>query len=191
MQVFGNVKLSSAFGLAAILLTGQMAQAANYPLEITNLKPAGTAGSPASSRIYHAYPGLVYNIRAAVVGGAYPYTYSLTGAPSGMTIDAQTGEINWPSPTGAATPTLVVVDSEGTRVTSAWTVTAATTNFRFVDVVNGRASSANGCSSSCGTGDAASPWRTSGTSTATRRRSARSSTSRPGRIASPTCRVTT
>lgn len=162
MQVFGNMKLSSAFGLAAILLTGQVAHAANYPLEITNIKPSGTGSMPAEARIYHAYPGLVYNIRAGVIGGAYPYTYSLTGAPSGMTINAQTGEITWPSPTGAATPTLVVVDSEGTRVTSAWTVTAATTRFKFVDAANGRPSSSNGCSSNCGTGAVDSPWRSLG-----------------------------
>ena len=162
MHVFGNMKLSSAFGLATILLTGQMAFAANYPLEITNIKPAGTGGMSANARIYHAYPGLVYNIRAAVVGGAYPYTYSLTGAPGGMTINAQTGEINWPSPSGTATPTLVIVDSEGTRVTSTWTITAATTRFKFVDAASGRPSSSNGCSSSCGTGAVDSPWRSLG-----------------------------
>lgn len=160
MQVFGNVKLLSAFGLAAILLGGQTANAANYPLEITNIKPSGTGGMSADSRIYHAYPGLVYNIRAAAVGGAYPYTYSLTGAPAGMTINAQTGEINWASPTGTANPTLAVVDSEGTRVTAAWSIATSTSGFKFVDAVNGRTSAQNGCSSSCGTGDIASPWRT-------------------------------
>ena len=159
MRMFGNKKVLSALGFAALLFGGR-AEAANYPLEITNIRPAGSAGMASHARIYHAYPGLVYNIRAAVVGGAYPYTYSLTGAPSGMTINAQTGEINWPSPSGSATPTLVVVDSEGTRVQQSWTVTASTAAFRFVDAASGRNASSNGCSSSCGTGMVDSPWRT-------------------------------
>ncbi len=155
---FATGKVLAAVGLAGLFLAAQ-AQAANYALEITNIKPAGTV-IPANHRIYRAYPGFVYNIRAAVIGGAYPYTYSLSNAPAGMTINAQTGEINWPSATGNATPTLTVVDSEGTRATATWSITTSSTGFRFVDAAAGRPSASNGCSSSCGTGAIDSPWRT-------------------------------
>src|SRR4029450_11310559 len=130
---FGNAKLLGALGLAAVVFGAQSAHAANYPLRITNVKPAGTGGLPSGARIFRAYPAFVYNIRAGVVGGASPYTSSLTNAPSGMTIDARTGEINWPSASGNATPTLTVVDSEGARATATWTITTSATPFRFID----------------------------------------------------------
>jgi hypothetical protein len=159
MRMFGSMKTLGALAVAA-LLCGGVAEGANYPLEITNIRPAGSGGMASHARIYQAYPGLVYNIRAAVIGGAYPYTYSLTNAPSGMTINAQTGEINWPSPAGSVTPTLVVRDSEGTQRQQSWTINTSTAAFKFVDAVNGRNSSSNGCSSGCGTGAIDSPWRT-------------------------------
>jgi len=137
--------------VTALLSVGaQAAYAANFPLELTNIKPAGTGTMTANHRIYRAYPGIVYNIRAAVVGGAYPFTYSLTNAPAGMTINAQTGEINWPNPQANASPTITVVDSEGTRVTGTWAITVSTAGFKFVDAVNGSAS---------GNGSIGSPWR--------------------------------
>lgn len=151
---------SSGRALACVLLlVGGAAPAANYPLEITNIKPAG-AGLDAQNRIFRAYPGLEYNIRAAVIGGAYPYQFSLENAPAGMSVNPRTGEVSWPNPQSDAAPTLVVSDCEGTRVTASWSVSVSTSGFRFVDAVNGRPASANGCSSSCGAGTAQSPWRT-------------------------------
>ncbi|MCL4874167.1 right-handed parallel beta-helix repeat-containing protein [bacterium] len=137
-------------------LSSGPAFAANYPLEIVNIKPAGTGGMTANNRIFRAYPGIEYNIRAGVIGGLYPYTFSLSSAPSGMTINSSTGEISWASPQTAqsgATPTITVVDSEGTSVSSSWTITVTTSGFRFIDAVNGR-SVANG-----GTGTLSNPWR--------------------------------
>jgi hypothetical protein len=103
------------------------------------LRPKST-GLDGSDRIYAAYPGIEYNICAAVHGGVPPFKYELTtNVPSGMEIDINTGEITWPSPS-AATYTdigLKVTDSVGTEVTSTWTVTCATTRFRFFDAVNG------------------------------------------------------
>ena len=113
-------------------------QAAVFDLEITNIKPAGT-GSPAissSNRIFRAYPGIEYNIRAAVIGGLYPYTYSLSNAPSGMTINSATGEIIWTDPqANSGTITLTVIDTENTTVSTTWaiTVTSSTTDFIFID----------------------------------------------------------
>ncbi|MBA3014367.1 MAG: hypothetical protein FP815_05375 [Desulfobulbaceae bacterium] len=110
--------------------------AANFPLEITNIKPAGT-GTPAipvTNRIFRAYPGIEYNIRAAVIGGAYPFTYKLENSPAGMTINPKTGEISWPAPkSDSGTITLTVKDSENTTVTTTWAITVTTKGFLFVD----------------------------------------------------------
>lgn len=112
------------------------AQASPYALEILNIKPAGsgTPAIPASNRIFHAYPGIEYNVRAAVIGGTYPYTHSLSGAPSGMTIDPSTGEISWPAPTTTVGPiTLTVRDSAGATVQTTWSISVHTSGFWFVD----------------------------------------------------------
>lgn len=130
------------------------AAAANYPLELTNFR----AGSP-HQRESRAYPGLVYNVRTQVVGGAFPYDFSLRNAPDGMTVDER-GVISWPNPQGKATPTITIRDQEGTVIDRTWTITVSRTGFRFVDAVNGRAAAAAGCSSMCGTGTADNPWRT-------------------------------
>ncbi|MBU5613504.1 Ig domain-containing protein [Geomonas azotofigens] len=109
---------------------------ANYPLEISNIKPAGT-GSPAipvTNRVFRAYPGVEYNVKAAVIGGVYPFTFKLANAPQGMTIDAATGEIRWPNPQASSgTITLSVTDGENTTVSTTWTVNVSTTGFYFVD----------------------------------------------------------
>jgi hypothetical protein len=132
---------------------------ARFPLELVSPREADTSpspddGSPSISgghRIFKAYPDLEYNIRAVVIGGSYPYRYSLTDAPAGMTIDPNTGEIKWPQPTGtSATPKITVVDAEGTTRGSKWTIRIAADGFRFVDAVKGNDSNA-------GTLDA--PWK--------------------------------
>jgi len=126
-------------------------QAANYPLEIINIKPVGT-GSPAigeNNRIFRAYPGIEYNIRAAVIGGTYPFTFSLENAPSGMSVDEDSGEIVWVNPVSNAGPiSLSVIDSEGATVTSQWNIEVTETGFHFVD-----ASAVNG-----GDGSIENPW---------------------------------
>ena len=122
--------------LFGILGLAESSLAANYPLEIINIKPAGT-GSPAipsTNRIFRAYPGIEYNIRAAVIGGLYPFTYSLSNAPSGMTINSKTGEISWPNPqANSGIITLSVTDAENTTVTTTWAITVSTSGFYFVD----------------------------------------------------------
>jgi hypothetical protein len=145
---------------AASMAVSGNALAANYSLELVSPRAAGTTPSSGSdaisaqNRIFRAYPGLVYNIRAIVVGGAYPYTFTLSGAPSGMSINASTGEINWPNPpAGTVTPTITVRDSEGTERSSPWTITVGTAGFKFVDAANGQRHPT-------GNGGVSSPWRT-------------------------------
>lgn len=136
------------------------AEPARFPLELVSPRAAGTMPSddpgtpamPAGHRSFRAYPGLEYDIRAVVIGGSYPYTYSLSDAPDGMTIDADTGRIAWASPTtGTVSPTITVVDAEGTAVSSPWTIDVGVAGFRFVDA-------AAGDDGASGTID--DPWRT-------------------------------
>jgi hypothetical protein len=142
--------------LATLLLGVLLADAANaavYTLEIL----APRAGLTTTNRYYKAYPGLVYDVNIAAIGGRYPYTYSLTTAPSGMTIDANTGRITWPSPaaqTAAYPVSATVRDAAGTSVSVSWSVLVTTAGFKFVDANNGR-TRANG-----GDGSFANPWRT-------------------------------
>jgi hypothetical protein len=104
---------------------------------------------PTGHRIFKAYPGIEYNIRAAVLGGSYPFTHALSNAPSGMTINADTGEISWPNPASSASDiVLTVTDAENTVATATWSITVTTTGFKFVDASAG----------SGGTGAIDSPW---------------------------------
>ncbi len=110
--------------------------AANYQLEILNIKPAGTGSPviPANNRIFNAYPGIEYNIRAAVTGGMYPYAFALDNAPAGMTINAASGEIVWADPQANAGPiVLTVKDAENTTVSTMWSISVSTSGFLFVD----------------------------------------------------------
>jgi hypothetical protein len=122
--------------LFVIGCTVNHSHAANFPLEIMNIKASGT-GTPAISstnRIFRAYPGVEYSIRAAVIGGTYPYTYALSNQPLGMTINSSTGEISWPNPqSNSGTITLSVTDSESNNVTATWAITVTTSGFIFVN----------------------------------------------------------
>jgi hypothetical protein len=131
-----------------------------YPLELVSPREAGTLPStdegtpamPSGHRIFKAYPGLPYEVRAVVIGGAYPYRYSISDEPDGMTIDRDTGVIAWPAPSeGTVTPTITVVDGEGTEVSAPWTIEVGADGFRFVDANAGNDGNA-------GTQDA--PWQT-------------------------------
>lgn len=106
------------------------------PLRILNIKASGT-GSPATTsayRIYRAYPGIPYTIPVGAAGGKYPYVYSLSGEPSGMTINAKTGVVTWTNPqTSDANITVRVTDADNDYVESAWGVTVGTSGFLFVD----------------------------------------------------------
>ena len=138
-----------------ILTFPYMACAADYDLEIIQPQPELST----TNRFYKAYPALEYNVRMAVIGGAYPFAYQLTTAPAGMTINSSTGEISWPNPTTTGSPhsvTAVVTDSEASQQTVSWTITVTTSGFYFIDAVNGSNNSARG---GTGTGTAANPWK--------------------------------
>lgn len=134
------------FTATATLAFTEPALGTIYPLELAFPRAAGsapTSGQPAISpnhRIFWAYPGIEYNIRASVIGGAYPYSFQLSNAPSGMTINATTGEISWLNPQdgSSVTPTITVRDAENSTVSASWTITVDPRRFIFLDSVNGR-----------------------------------------------------
>jgi len=147
-------------------------------MQMVSPRATGAAGSGwhASNRIYRAYSGIPYVIPTTAIGGHPPYTYSLSGAPSGMTIEAgpcttigttcTAGTITWSSPSAAcstctagvtASITVTVRDQDGTQVTGVWTITISTSGpgsggFCFIDATSGN--------DSTGSGTLASPWQT-------------------------------
>jgi hypothetical protein len=124
------------FFIVTILLIPFKLIAATYNLEIT----APQASLDTSSRWYKAYPGLEYKVPVGVFGGAYPFTYTLTTYPTGMTIHPTTGIITWSNPTTENSPhsvTVSVTDAESTTVTRSWTITVTTTGFIFVNASAG------------------------------------------------------
>lgn len=125
------------FPFLIIMLFWGNLYAANYPLEITQPQSNLTT----SSRYYKAYPGIEYTVPVGLIGGAFPFTYELTNAPSGMTIDPTYGIIRWPNPSTAGSPHSIAVrvtDSENTTVAVSWPITVTTSGFIFLDSVNGR-----------------------------------------------------
>ena len=144
--------IAVAIFLFLLIILSVNVYAANIPMEIIQPQPSLTT----ANRYYKAYPGLEYNVKVGVLGGTFPFVYSLTTYPSGMTINADTGVITWPNPTVSGSPhnvTMSVKDSENTTVTRSWTITVTTSGFRFLDAVNGNDGNS---------GTLASPWKTMG-----------------------------
>lgn len=154
-----TVKYSSALLAATTIFFAMVftasAFAANIPIEIIQPQP----GLTITNRYYKAYPGLEYNVKVGVLGGTFPFVYSLTTYPPGMTINADTGVITWSNPTSSGSPhnvTVSVRDSENTTVTRSWTITVTTSGFYFLDAVNGKTVSEGG------TGTLSNPWKVMG-----------------------------
>lgn len=145
-------RFSSQLVLAVVFSLAGPVIAIGAPLEI--IQPR--AGLDINNRFYRAYPGLLYEVQIAAIGGTYPNSYQLVSGPNGLTVDGATGVISWPNPPASQTPVSVsvrVIDESGAQATVTWPVTVTTTGFRFVDAVNGK-TAANG-----GNGTLASPWK--------------------------------
>ncbi|MHC4737359.1 MAG: putative Ig domain-containing protein, partial [Planctomycetota bacterium] len=80
-----------------------------------------------------AYPGIEYNIRLGVIGGRYPYSFSLVDAPSGMSITSDKGEISWTPDLGlegqSFDVSVKVVDQLSQEVYQNFTVNVTTNGF--------------------------------------------------------------
>ena len=130
------------------ILLANMSYAVHYPLYLIRPKANLWSGK---DRIYKAYPGLEYNIRAAAIGGEYPYRYTLSNEPSGMSIDEHTGEITWSNPQSSASNiTVRVTDQDGDYVEGTWSITVTTSGFKFMDDDG----------SDSGNGTVSQPWKT-------------------------------
>ncbi len=82
-----------------------------------------------------AYPGMEYNIRPAIKGGTYPYTFSLSKAPQGMNIDPAKGTVTWTPPDAegkAFDVEIKVTDAAGRSATQAFSITVTRKLFFFV-----------------------------------------------------------
>lgn len=140
----------------------------NFQLPAGNFEPsripmeiiAPRAGLNAQNRYYKTYPGLLYRVPVVVLGGAWPFRYTLVNAPTGMTIGSQLGDANygiiqWANPTAQGSPhavTIEVQDQEGQKRSVAYAIQVTTSGFIFID--------AN--ASSGGSGTYASPYRSIG-----------------------------
>lgn len=142
---------------------------------LTMVRPVATGsagtGLHANNRIYRAHPGIQYEIHADAIGGNWPYTYALSGEPTGMTISAgpctdigptgcTAGTITWTNPqttcstctAGVTAPiTVTVTDKNGTQVSGTWSITVTTTGFYFINADSGNNANA---------GTLAAPWQT-------------------------------
>ncbi|MFT3929933.1 MAG: hypothetical protein QM709_06510 [Spongiibacteraceae bacterium] len=158
-------------GVFALLLVAVQGHAATWQLSSTQYETAKMpleviaprTGLSTANRYYKAYPGLLYRVPVVVLGGAYPYRYSIVSGPTGMTVGQQYGDtdygiINYPNPVaGSYTVTINVTDQQGTSSNVTWPLTVTSSGFIFIDAVNGKASAANG---GTGTGTISNPFRT-------------------------------
>lgn len=69
--------------------------------------------TPSINSIADAYAicGALYSLTPTTTGGAAPLTWTLLAGPAGMTIDASTGQVTWPSPTPTGSPFTVTVQA--------------------------------------------------------------------------------
>lgn len=125
--------------------------AANYmPAKFPMTIVAPRSGQAADYRYYKNYTGIKYRVPVLVHGGAWPFNYSLTNAPDGMTLgenygDTDYGIIEWPNPTaGDHTVAILVTDQEGTTASVSYTLTVGTSGFIFLDAVSGNDSTGDG-----------------------------------------------
>ncbi len=99
-----------------------------------------------------AYPDIPYESRIGVVGGQYPYTFSLATSPSGMSIEESTGIITWtPGSVGSNQVSVRVTDSASDTTTYNFTLEVTTSGIHFISPQG---------SDSSGAGTLASPWQT-------------------------------
>lgn len=81
-----------------------------------------------------AYPGALYETRAAVTGGTWPYRFALRASPAGMTIDPRSGRIAWKAPAaeGPVQVTVAATDLAERSAEQSFTITVGTSGFHFV-----------------------------------------------------------
>jgi len=93
-----------------------------------------------------AYPDLAYETRIGVVGGQFPYQYTLPNS-KGLVVDKNTGEVIWtPSADQVGTHNFdaVITDSKNTTINYSFSINVTLNGFLFVDAVKGANNPDNG-----------------------------------------------
>ncbi len=99
-----NVVSSAGLGSPNLLL---------YSLTGSLADPAPVAPSITTTELPDAVVGQNYSVTLTVDGGGSPYTWSVSGLPEGLALDAATGEIyGTPLAEGSSTLQVVVTDTE-------------------------------------------------------------------------------
>jgi hypothetical protein len=118
------------------------------------IHPRPDAEMNAWARAARCPSAIAWSIPVTVLGGAWPFRYELTTAPSGMTITETLpadwltnglqdyGVISWATPTvGSHSVSVTVTDQDGTQVTRSFTLECIdrenTTYFMFLDAASG------------------------------------------------------
>jgi hypothetical protein len=139
-----RAKMAAAAGGDWQLAAGHFMPAKWAPVIVA---PRTDAEMSAYSRYALAPSDIPWRAPISVSGGAWPFYYELTTAPSGMTIGAQYGDtdygiMSWASPTvGSHSIVVKVTDQDATEVTRSWTLVVEdkddTDYFVYCDSVDG------------------------------------------------------
>ena len=159
LKVTSSTILAFAVSGGGGLLPSGHYVASSLPLTMV----APFSGLTTANRYYRQYPGIAYRVPVVAYGGAWPYVFDILQGPTGLVVgrtylDYNYGIMTWTNPVaGTYTCQVQVTDQLGVKVSTMWTLTVTTSNFIFVDPVNGHASSNNG---GTGTGTLANPFLT-------------------------------
>lgn len=122
---------------------------AKMPIVISHPRPDTETTSEYIYR--NAYPAMQYDVPCNVQGGEWPFTYSLSGAPTGMTVGALLGDVDygiikWPTPTLGTHSgiTITVTDRNGDTQNSLFSVECATAKYSFFDSIGGNDTTGDG-----------------------------------------------
>lgn len=120
-------------------------------MTITMVHPRPNTETSANYIYRNAYPGMEYELPVVVQGGAWPFWFELSNAPTGLTIgekygDANYGKLVWTSPTTGTHSDIVVTayDQNGNSVNSTFTIVCGTSKFTFFDSVSGNNGTGDG-----------------------------------------------
>lgn len=144
----------------------------HLPLQV--IRPMASNADPSlgldpDARYFRQPSGVDYVIRAEVIGGEFPFSFTLSNEPAGMTIVTclgpvstavrrTCGTITWVNPTSTATDVQVTVtDHDGDMASATWTIAVSALapgagGACYIDADTGN--------DSTGSGTEASPWQT-------------------------------